>query len=190
MSMLITGLILFFIPHSVSIFAEQWRNGMADRIGEWSWKGLYSVVSIVGFLLIVWGYAEARQNPTVLYVPPVWLRHVAMLLLIPVFPLFLAAYLPGRIKGAAKHPMLLATKIWAFAHLLTNGMLADVILFGAFLIWAVADRISMKHRSVRTIPGAPASKANDVIAIVLGLALYAAFVFWLHTRLIGIPVVA
>jgi len=189
MSMLVLGLVIFFIPHSVSIFNSPWRDQMAEKIGEWPWKGVYSVVSIVGFMLIIWGYAEARQSPVILYIPPTWLRHVAMVLLIPVFVLLLAAYMPGRIKTATRHPMLLATKIWALAHLLTNGMLADVVLFGSFLIWAVADRISMKHRTARIIPGALASKANDVIAVVLGLGLYAAFVFWLHTRLIGMPLI-
>jgi uncharacterized membrane protein len=126
----------------------------------------------------------------VLYVPPVWLRHVALLLLIFVFPLLFAAYLPGRIKTATKHPLLAATKIWAFAHLLANGTLADVILFGSFLVWAVADRISMTHREQRPIPQAPPSKANDAIAIVLGLGVYVAFVLWLHSWLFGVSPIA
>jgi len=189
MSMLVLGLVLFFLPHSVSIFNETWRNQLVERIGEWPWKGIYSLVAIAGFFLIVLGYGEARQNPTILYIPPIWLRHVAMVLLIPVFVLFIAAYMPGRIKTATKHPILLATKLWAFAHLMTNGMLADVILFGSFLIWAVADRISMKHRTARIIPGAPAGKANDVIVVVVGLGLYVAFVLWLHARWIGMPLI-
>jgi uncharacterized membrane protein len=148
--------------------------------------GLYSLVAIAGFVLVVWGYGLARTDPVLLYSPPVWLRHMAMLLLVPVFPLFLAAYFPGRIQAATKHPMLAATKLWAVAHLLANGMLADVILFGAFLAWAVVDRISMKRRTPRPIPGAPPSRANDLIAVLAGLALYVAFVLWLHTWLIGV----
>lgn len=186
MSVLVLGLVLFLAVHSLSIVNEPWRNRMVAKMGEWPWKGVYSVVAIAGFILIVRGYELARLDPVMLYLPPAWLRHLAMLLLVPVFPLLLAAYLPGRIRTATRHPMLLATKLWALAHLLANGMLADVVLFGAFLAWAVADRISMKRRSQRPIPAAPASRANDVIAVVGGLALYVTFVLWLHSWLIGI----
>jgi uncharacterized membrane protein len=186
MSVLIIGLVLFLAAHSVSIVNEPWRNKMVARLGEAPWQGLYALVSLAGFVLIVWGYGMARQAPVVLYVPPVWMRHVTLLLMIPVFPLLLAAYLPGRIKTAAKHPMLAAVKLWAFAHLLANGMLADVVLFGSFLAWAVVDRISLKRRVPRLVPGAPPSKLNDVIAVVGGLVLYVAFVLWLHLWLIGV----
>lgn len=186
MTVLLAGLVIFFAVHSVSIVNASWRDRVAARIGEWSWKGIYSLVALAGLILIVWGYGLARQEPVLLYVPPLWLRHISLLLMLLVFPLLLATYLPGRIKAATKHPMLLATKIWAFAHLLANGMLADVLLFGSFLIWAVADRISMKYREQRPIPAAPPSKANDAIAIVLGLGLYVAFVLWLHARLFGV----
>ncbi|MDZ7594888.1 MAG: NnrU family protein [Thiobacillus sp.] len=145
-----------------------WRNRMAATMGEWTWKGVYALVSLAGFVLIVWGYGLARQDPVVLYTPPAWLHPVAMVLLIPVFPLLLAAYLPGRIQTAARHPMLAATKLWAVAHLLANGTLADVLLFGAFLVWAVRDRISMKHRTQRAIPALPRARANDVIAVFGG----------------------
>jgi uncharacterized membrane protein len=186
MSVLLLGLVTFFAVHSVSIVNEPWRDRMVNKLGEWPWKGLYSLVAIVGFVLIVWGYGLARYDPVVVYSPPVWLRHGAMLLLVPVFPLLLAAYLPGRIQVATKHPMLVATKLWAVAHLLANGMLADVVLFGAFLAWAVLDRISMKRRTQRPIPSAPPSNANDIIAVVVGVGLYVAFVLWLHTWLIGV----
>jgi uncharacterized membrane protein len=156
------------------------------RWGETPWKGLYTLVAVAGFVLLVIGYGIARQSPVVLYSPPVWTRHLALLLMLPVFPLLLAAYLPGRIKAAARHPMLVAVKLWALAHLLANGTLADVLLFGAFLAWAVADRISVKRRAPRAVPGAPARPVNDVIAVVGGLAIYAAFVLWLHRALIGV----
>lgn len=188
MSILILGLVVFFAAHSVSIVNEPWRNRMVAKFGEKPWKGVYSLVSIAGFALIVWGYGLARHEPVVLYTPPAWLRPIAALLLVPVFPLLFAAYLPGRIQAAAKHPMLAGTKLWATAHLLANGMLADVLLFGAFLAWAVVDRISFKHRAQRAIPHLPSSRANDLIAVVAGLALYAAFVLWLHGWLIGVPV--
>jgi len=187
MGVLLLGLVIFFAVHSVSIVNEPWRDRMVARLGEVPWKGVYTLLAIAGFALIVWGYGLARLDPVVLYSPPVWLRHVALVLLLPVFPLLLATYFPGRIKEVTKHPTLVATKLWAVAHLLANGMLADVLLFGAFLIWAVADRISMKRRTQRTLPGAPPSKANDIIAIAAGLALHVAFILWLHTWLIGVP---
>ena len=187
MNMLLLGLVLFLGVHSVSIVDDPWRNRIVARIGEWPWKGLYSLVSGVGFALIVWGYGLARHDPVPVYIPPGWLRQVAMVLLVPVFPLLLATYLPGRIQAAAKHPMLLATQLWAVAHLLANGTLADVMLFGAFLVWAVLDRLSMAHRAQRPIPGIPPSPANDLVAVAGGLALYVAFALWLHGWLIGVP---
>lgn len=186
MTLLILGLLLFLGAHSISIVNDPWRNRMQARLGEIGWKGAYSLISIAGFVLIVHGYAAARLDPVVLYTPPTALRHVAMLLLVPVFPLLLSTYLPGRIKAAVKHPMLVATKLWAFAHLLSNGNLADVVLFGGFLAWAVADRISLKRRNPRPLHTAPAGKANDMIAVVGGLALYVGFVMWLHMWLIGV----
>lgn len=186
MTLLILGLVIFLGVHSVAIVAPAWRDAQLARLGELPWKGLYTVVSLIGFALLVYGYGLARQSPVVLYTPPIWTRHLALLLLLPVFPLFLAAYLPGRIKAAAKHPMLLATKLWATAHLIANGTLADVLLFGGFLAWAVADRISVKRRPPRAVPGAPASPVNDLIAVAGGLALYAWFLFGLHAWLIGV----
>ena len=155
-------------------------------MGEGAWKGMYSVVSLSGFVLIIVGYGLARQQPEILYTPPAALRPLALLLLVPVFPLLLAAYLPGRLQRAAKHPMLLAVKCWALAHLLANGTAADVLLFGGFLAWAVADRISLKRRTPRAVPGAPPSAANDLIAVIGGLALYLVFLFWAHAWLFGV----
>lgn len=186
MGILIFGLVLFFAIHSVAIINSAWRNRMVDRIGEWPWKGLYSLVSLAGFALIVWGYALAKQIPSNVYLPPLWLRHGSLVLLVFVFPLLLAAYLPGRIKTVTKHPMLAATKIWAFAHLLSNGALADVVLFGSFLAWAVVGRISVKRRDQNPVLSAPPSKFNDAIAVVLGLMLYVAFVLWWHDWLFGV----
>lgn len=184
MSMLVLGLILFLGVHSVSIVARPWRDGMVARLGEGPWKGLYSVVALVGFGLIVYGYGLARQAPIVLYTPPTGLRHAALLLMLPVFVLLLAAYLPGRIQRAVKHPMLAATKFWALAHLLANGMLADVLLFGGFLAWAVADRIAVKRRPAKV--DAPGSAVNDVLAVFGGLVIYGVFVVWAHAWLFGV----
>jgi uncharacterized membrane protein len=185
---LVTGLVIFFGIHSVAIYAPAWRDRVVARLGTGAWKGLYSVGSLVAFALIVGGYAAARLDPVVLYEPPFWLRHVTMLLMLPVFPLLLAAYLPGRIKAAVKHPMLAATKTWALAHLLANGTLADVLLFGSFLAWAVLDRISVGKRPQPATRTAQPSVRNDIIAVVAGLVLYAVFVMWAHARLIGVPV--
>jgi len=188
MTLLVAGLILFLGVHSVSIAAPGWRDAMAARLGELPWKALYSLLSIAGLVLVVKGYAAARMEPAVLWIAPAWTRHLAALLMLPVFPLLLAAYLPGRIKSATRHPMLVAVKLWALAHLLANGMLADVVLFAAFLAWAVADRIALKRRTPRPVPALPVSKANDAVVIVAGLALYAAFALWLHPLLIGVAV--
>lgn len=190
MSILITGLVVFFAVHSVSIFNELWRDSMVAKLGEWPWKGVYSMAAIIGFMLIVFGCGLARVDPVVLYSPPIWLRHVSLLMLVPVFPFLLATYLPGRIQAMTRYPMQVATKLRAVAHLLANGTLADVLLFGSFLAWAVIDRISMKRRTQRYIPGVSPSKVNDVIAVLFGLVLYAAFVLWLHTWLIGVSPIA
>lgn len=186
MLLLVLGLLIFLGIHSISIVALPRRDGMAARLGEGPWKGLYSLVAAAGFVLIIYGYGLARQSPVVLYTPPSGLRHLALLLMVPVFPLLLAAYLPGRIKAAVKHPMLAAVKLWAFAHLLANGTLADLLLFGGFLVWAVFDRISMKRRPPRPVPGAPVRPLNDAIALIGGLVLYAVFVLWAHQAWIGV----
>jgi uncharacterized membrane protein len=183
---LCAGLLLFFAVHSTSILAYEWRERMVLRLGALGWRALYSLASLAGLLLIIHGFALARTAPIVWYTPPAWLHGAARLLMLPVFPLLLAAYFPGRIRSAARHPMLAAIKFWAAAHLLANGAAADVLLFGSFLAWAVADRISLKHRAGQAPPGAPPSRWNDAIVIVAGLALYALFVLWAHQRLFGV----
>ena len=188
MELLIVGLILFLGGHSLSIVAPGVRDAAAAKLGEWPFKGLYSLVALVGLVLIVKGYGAARLDPTLLYTPPAWLVHINMLLMLVVFPAFLATYFPGRISRALKHPMLVAVKAWALAHLLVNGTLADVLLFGGFLAWAVADRISMKRRSQRPIPRAPAWALNDAVVVVVGLAFYVGFAFWAHPHWIGVSV--
>ena len=188
MTYLVVGLLLFLGVHSIAIVAPAWRDGTAARLGDATWKAIYSVASVIGFVMLVHGYGLMRAEPTVLYTPPTWMRHVAMLLMLPVFPLLLSTYLPGRIRTAVKHPMLTATKAWALAHLLVNGNLADVLLFGGFLAWAVADRIAVGKRAVQRKPmvtGAP-SRTNDVIAIVGGLVLYVVVVAWAHQHFFGV----
>ncbi len=189
MLVFVVGLIVFLGIHSISIVAPGWRTATLARLGERRWKGLYSVAAGVGLALLIVGYGMARRDPVVLYTPPAALRHLALVVMLPVFPLLFAPYLPGRIRAAAKHPLLLAVKFWALAHLLANGTLADVLLFGGFLAWAVADRISVKRRpavEAHEVPAAPQRPANDAIAIVGGLLVYAVFIFWAHRWMIGV----
>jgi uncharacterized membrane protein len=189
MLLLIAGLLLFLATHSLRIYAEPWRQATIARLGEPAFKGLYSLLTLAALVLIVIGYGQARQAPVVLWSPPVAMRHVAALLTLPVFVLVVAAYLPGtRIRRAMGHPMLIGVKLWAAAHLLANGTLADVLLFGGLLAWAVACYGAARKRDRLagvTYPAGPVSR--DIAAVVIGLALWAAFAFWLHLALIGVP---
>ena len=187
MIQLVVGLITFLGIHSVSIVARPWRDAMVARLGAGTWKGVYSLISLLGFVLMVGGYSAARLEPSLLYVPPVGLRHLAGLLMLPVFPLLFATYLPGRLKRWAKHPMLVAVKLWALAHLLANGMLADVVLFGSFLIWAVMSFRAARQRD-RAQPDNEVAHtaAATVITVVVGLGAWAGFAFWAHQAWIGV----
>ncbi|MBA5776833.1 NnrU family protein [Stappia sp. F7233] len=190
MGLLVAGLILFLGVHSLPITGKI-RAGLRSRLGEGGYKALFSLLSLAGLALIVLGYAQARaEGAPVLYDPPIWLRHVTMLLMVPVFVLLLAAYLPGRIKAKVRHPMIVAIKIWALSHLLANGDVASALLFLAFLAWAVVDRVSLKRRGgiPALAPGSAAAR-NDSIAIVGGLAIYGLFLWKLHGWLIGVPLV-
>ncbi len=186
MLLLIAGLVIFLGVHSVAIVAPHWRAAVMAKMGEGPWKGIYALTALLGLVLIIIGYGMARQEPVLLYSPPSFLRHLVALLMLPVFPLLLAAYLPGKIQAKLKHPMLVAVKTWALAHLLVNGMLADVLLFGSVLAWAVVDRISLKRRPPKSVPHLPAGRANDAIAVVAGLIIYVLFVLWGHEWLIGV----
>lgn len=188
MTVLILGLILFLGPHSVRIVAEPWRTQMLHRLGEKPWKGLYSLVSLIGFALIIWGYGLARYDPVVLWQPPVAMRHIASLLTLASFILLTAAYVPGNsIKARLRHPMILGVKLWAFAHLLANGMLADLVLFGAFLLWAVLDYRAARERDrEQSISYGQGKLMPSIVAVVIGTLLWAAFAFWLHRWWIGV----
>jgi uncharacterized membrane protein len=188
MTTLLIGLALFLGVHSISIVNVAWRDDVVTRIGKRSWQALYSVVVLAGLILIIYGYGLARQAPVLLYVPPLWLRNLTLLLMLPVFILLLAPYLPGRIKMIVPHPMLLATKLWALAHLFANGTLADVVLFGSLILWAGMDRVSMKRRDSRPVPGLPASGWNDLLVFLLASVLYVAFIGGVHSWLIGVPI--
>lgn len=189
MMQLVTGLVLFLGVHSISIVAPRWRDGVVARIGLRPWQGIYAAIALLGLILVVRGYADLRNQTAVLYVLPRWVHVVSSTLMLPVFPLLLATYLPGAVRTAARHPTLVAVKLWAVAHLLANGFAADVILFGSVLAWAVADRISLKRRPPRPNPAAKPGPWNDVIVVVGGLMLYMLMLQWGHAWLIGMPLV-
>ena len=188
MVILVLGLVLFLGVHSVRIVADGWRTQMLARLGEGAWKGLYSVVSLVGLALVVWGYGLARQEPVVLWNPPVAMRHMASLFTLVAFVLLLAAYVPRNVfKARLHHPMVLAVKTWALGHLISNGNLADVALFGGFLLWAVLDFRAARQRDRALGTSYPSGTlAGTGITVVLGGVAWGAFAFWGHALLIGI----
>ncbi|MDD5176007.1 MAG: NnrU family protein [Sterolibacterium sp.] len=187
MTVLILGLLVFLGVHSTRIIADDWRTAQVERLGEVAWKGIYALFSLAGFGLIVWGFGLARQQPVVLWLPPVGMRHVAALLTLIAFVLLLAAYMPrNAIKSSLHHPMLLGVKVWAFAHLLANGKLADLVLFGAFLGWAVACYIAARKRDrAAGIQYPPGTSGGTIVTVVVGATAWVAFAFWLHGVLIG-----
>lgn len=190
MTLLILGLIVFLGTHAFSM-ARGSRAAIIAKIGENSYKGLYSLCALVGIVLIAIGYGQYRANGYIpVWDPPVWTRHLALLLVWVAFVCVAAAYLPGRIKKTLKHPMLAGVKIWALAHLLANGDLGSILLFGSVLAWAVMARISVKRRDVAAQHGGtaePAGMRNDILSLAIGTAVYLAFLFWLHPLLIGVP---
>lgn len=188
MTVLVLGLLLFLGVHSTRIFAYDWRSRQLARLGTNGWKGLYALASIIGFVLICWGFGLARQHPVVLYVPPSSLRHLNSLFTLLAFVLVAAAYVPrNHFKAKIGHPMVLGVKIWAFGHLLAAGMLRDVVLFGAFLLWAVVLFIVSRRRDRAAGTSYPAGTVKgDVLSILIGVAIWVAFAFWLHMLLIGV----
>ncbi|MDE2080522.1 MAG: NnrU family protein [Burkholderiales bacterium] len=189
MTLLILGLALFLGVHSVRIVAEGWRGRTLARIGPGAWKGAYGVLALAGLALIVWGWGAARQQPVLLWAPPVWTRHLAGLLMLAAFVMLAAAYVPGNaIKAQLKHPMVLAVKTWALAHLLANGSLAAVLLFGSFLLWAVLDFRAARQRdrgAVALAPAAGSARATG-LTLLVGVLAWAVFAFWVHGWLIGV----
>ncbi|HKV65812.1 MAG TPA: NnrU family protein [Rhodanobacteraceae bacterium] len=188
MPILILGLILFLGAHSLHMLAPRLRDRMVARIGLWPWKGLYSLVSIAGFVLIVVGFGMARAQPHLLYLPPMWLKHLNALFTLLAFVLIAAAYVPrNHLKAKIGHPMLAGVKLWALGHLLAIGYMRDVVLFGAFLVWAVADFMVSRRRDRAAGTVYPAGTAmGDALAVAVGVAAWAIFAFLLHLRLIGV----
>ncbi|MBP6006268.1 MAG: NnrU family protein [Rhodoferax sp.] len=185
---LLAGLVIFLGVHSVRVFADGWRSQMRDKLGVQTYRGLYSLLSLAGFVLIVWGFGMARQTPVQLWLPPMGMRHLAALLTLVAFVLLASAYVPGNmIKARVHHPMVAGVKVWAFAHLLANGTLAHVLLFGSFLVWAVLLFIASRKRDRRDAAvyavGQPVATG---MAIAIGVTSWIAFTLWLHGWLIGV----
>jgi len=188
MLMLIAGLLMFLAVHSLRVFAEPWRSRVIAARGEKLFKGIYSVLSIAGFVLIVYGYGEARLTTAMLWAPPVWARHLAALLMLVAFIFLAAAYVPKNpIKARLGHPMLVAVKTWAAAHLLANGSVAAVLLFGSFLLWAALCFRAARQRDRAAGITYPSKGAIPlVITVLVGLGAWAAFAFYLHAAWIGV----
>ncbi|MFN0025348.1 MAG: NnrU family protein [Parvularculaceae bacterium] len=183
MILFILGLIIFFGTHFYTALARKSRERLVARVGAGPYKGIYSLASIAGFALIVIGWPSA--DATGLYSPPAWTRHVAYLLMLVALILLAAAYTPkGKIAAAVKHPMIAGVKAWAFAHLLVNGDVRSVLLFGAFLSYGVIDRIALKRRGDNG--PAPGPAANDLIAIAVGVAAWLAIYLYLHPYIAGV----
>jgi uncharacterized membrane protein len=189
--LLIAGLIIFLGAHLLPAF-PQVRAGLGQRFGENGYKAAFSIVSLIGLVLIVYGFGQARTASwnAVLWSPPVWTKHIAFLLMWPAFILLVAAYVPSRIRDRAKHPMLAAVKIWALAHLIANGDLAGVLLFASFLAYAVFDRISVKKRqALGPLGGKTGGVFNDVLVVLIGTFAYVFMLTFGHAWLIGVRLI-
>ncbi|MDR0781832.1 MAG: NnrU family protein [Pseudomonadales bacterium] len=188
MILLIVGLLLFLGLHSVRLLAPAWRERWIARHGMGQFRVLYSVVSLLSFALVVYGYGLSRGAPAFLYVPPLWTRHLAILLTWLAFVLVAAGYAPANaLRARLGHPIYAGVKVWAFAHLLANGRTSDVLLFGGFLLWAIAGFAIRRRqdRAAHLVP-APATVRGNVGALVGGTLLWALFAWWLHPLLIGV----
>ena len=187
MTMLIVGLLLFLGGHMVRVAAPGWRDKMLARLGPWGWKAVYSVPALVGFVLLVIGYDAARWTSPVLWNSPPWTRMVATLAMAPVLVIFVSAYLPGKIRDGLRHPMLLATILWAVVHLMANGRVADLVLFGSILAWAVVVTIAAWRRPWRPTAG-PNGPVFDLVAVLIGVAAWMILIRGGHVWLVGMPV--
>jgi len=186
---LIVGLILFLGVHSVRIYADDWRTRQQQKWGVDAWRGVYAVLSLAGLVLVIYGFGLVRNEPVVVWMPPMGMRHAAALLNLFAFVLLAAAYVPGNaIKARVHHPMVAGVKLWAVAHLIANGNLGHLVLFGSFLVWAVLDFIAARKRDRRNPPVTrPVTKLSATLTtVVVGVVGWLLFAFWLHGLLIGV----
>jgi len=185
MHWLILGLAVFLGAHSLRLLAPGWREARIAAMGKGAWMGVVALVSIAGFVLIIWGYGQAKLDPVLVWVPPLSLRHASALFTLPAFILLVAAYVPrNHLKARLGHPMLLGTKLWALAHLLVNGWLHGIILFASFLAWAIVSFRSARKREPASRTGG--TLVGTVLAVVIGTAAWAGFAFYLHKAWIGV----
>jgi uncharacterized membrane protein len=188
MTLLVLGLVIFLGVHSTRVFADGWRSAQVARLGEKGWKGLYTLASVVGLVMLVWGYGVARQTPVPLWTPVVGLRHLASLLTLLAFVLIAAVYVPrNSLKARIGHPMVVGVKVWALSHLLANHTLADLLLFGGFLVWAVLCFRAARRRDRAAGTTYPAGTLQgNLLTVVTGVAGWLVFAMWLHGPLIGV----
>lgn len=188
MWLLVLGLLLFLGVHSVRIVADGWRTRCIARLGAGGWKGLYSLLSLLGLALIVWGWALARRQPVVWWVPPAGLRHLNALFTLAAFVLLAAAYVPGNlVKARLRHPMVLGVALWALGHLLASGSGAGLLLFGAFLLWALLDwRAAVRRDRAQGTAATPGRWGATLLTLLVGGLAWVAFAFWLHAAWIGV----
>ena len=187
MPILILGLIIFFAAHGFVTMREA-RSGLIERLGQNGYRALFSIVSLAGLALIVYGYGQYRAHDWIpFWSPPGFTRHIAVGLMLPAVILLVATYVPSHIKAKAKHPMLASVKTWALAHLLSNGDLGGILLFGAFLAWGVYARIAAKKRGDLGTTTAPAGYTNDIIVVAIGIVVYLALGYAFHPAVIGVP---
>ena len=188
MGVMLLGLVVFLGVHSLRIVAEGWRLRTRARVGEKAYMRIYSLVSALGLVLMVWGFSLARQQPQVLWATPVWARHVAALLMLLSFVLLTAAYVPrNSIKARLHHPMVLSVKVWAVAHLLANNTLAELVFFGSFLLWAALSfrAARARDRAAGTVY-APGSAAPTIVTVGIAVLAWIGFTFWAHRWVIGV----
>jgi uncharacterized membrane protein len=185
---LVAGLILFLGIHSIHVLASNWRDAQIARLGYLRWRGVYSLVSIVGFVLIIVGYGIARRTTTPVWIAPASMHHATELLTLIAFVLIASTYVPNNpIKAAVHHPMVLGTACWALGHLLSNGSAVDVLLFGAFFVWSMMSFIVDRRRDrVHDTEYAAGSASGGVVALIAGVVTWLIFAFWLHGPLIGV----
>lgn len=194
MIILILGLVLFLGMHSIRIYSDNTRTRLIEKYSDGAWKGAYSLISLLGLVLIIYGYGQTRIDPVFLWHPPLFMRHIATLLMLFSFVLLAAVYVPANaIKARVGHPMLLGVVVWALAHILANGRLGDIVLFGSFLIWAKVDFIVCARRDKQKRLSAAdnqtvvdTSMRATAATVLIGLLAFSIFAFWLHLKLIGV----